>query len=1198
VPGLEEIALKSLEKSKERRYRSAGEFSAEITRFLEGQSIHARPLSAAQRSWRWFVKRRAVAISTSAAILMGLIALVAVFRGKDERIVQVERVKVVNVGNKEDPARKSALELIDRLESDFRYADAARGCEALLAKTSEDGQRGALRRRRDDLQLQADLFEGLAFRIGPSLAPMSAFRLLGEPPSEVRFVGAEPATLTVEQDGKPVTISWARVDPRQLLELIKVAWPDMAPRSSLSLGVWCLRQGLTEEATALFSRPKTGAEAAESRRYQEELKSREQKLDSTEAQQVTRLVGEAEAALAKGDLIIARARYERALILTKDDPRVLSGLEKVSELGKKKETAASPEPKAVGSGAEAKSPPAQTEAWVRLQVPGTQILRDFAAAHGKISPALRKGDLAGAAVAWNEAQRVLGRRAVVFERMTGDLDLERDRSLRDDVENWLVADKGNDDLTLRQVFALRDLLVLSSALGELDAAVDRLIQGKTEVQLPSAETGKTRKGSFERSKGKIWFNEIVTMGKDQAVVGAPFDLHGKDGKGLSFTDTATLLRIDRVKQGSADPVRRLGEALLVSYPPAHRMEALQDLEKEIAGKPEERRFRLKEYLVFRDNPVLFRVDLLGLEQRSNWSLPRNAGEVDDFGLTLRPIGAASAAFEGFWLEPGMKVEIKFRLLTPVLSENEEVSFGLATQNSNYVLKWMEGANFYPKPTTADATFLDLTVTNASPTFVSFPYDPGKFTTMVLEYAVKGLTVKVGGTEVGTIPYRIPGKRLLSVIARKVPVQFTRIEVTNILEAPPEKAPATAEAAKPEAPKPESARGDVKPEPAKLPEPAAVAPVNPQTAKVDEAVRRAIAVLRASLTSAKTPFNFGGRQMSHAELAAWTLLSAGVPPEDRDLRDLIFQMTTTKLEATICVALQAMVLERVDRIKYQKRIWQCAQFLVDNQSAKGTWGYGSPSIYVDDVPSVPNRVDKKRDGDGFDQVNSFFAAMGLRACRNAGIALPKPVLDMTIQWNRAAQKRSVPGDAQGLPKLTGWPVGDPRGWCYADHADHEPYGSTTAATVAAQAILASLWDDDGGKRCSWKKEKSIADGLAWLMKYYSATYNPGPFEFAQMSKDSKNQWMFYLFALEQAMVLTGVEDLGAHSWYSDVSKVLVEIQDSNGTWGGRTATTEVPAGAAPVQLPYPQSPLADHCFAILALKRAGQPLPDLSKTKKK
>jgi hypothetical protein len=378
----------------------------------------------------------------------------------------------------------------------------------------------------------------------------------------------------------------------------------------------------------------------------------------------------------------------------------------------------------------------------------------------------------------------------------------------------------------------------------------------------------------------------------------------------------------------------------------------------------------------------------------------------------------------------------------------------------------------------------------------------------------------------------------------------------------------------------------------------------KAASVDEAVKRGVETLKLGAGKLKG-FTFKDRRLYYRELLLWTYLNSGVPADDPEVKSLLTEMLEDKLESTFGVSLQAMVLERLDRAKYQKRLAMCAQFLVDNQSAQGMWGYGSPSIYVEDMaydfPAKPGTapakrivVEKKRDGDEGDQINAFFAALGLRACRDAGIFVKKPVLDLAIQWNRTSHKR--PGVPSAPLKGKEWTGGSPAGWCYRDHADHEAYGSPTAATVAAQAVWFSLWDEDGGKKLSWKKDKSVQDGVAWLLKNYSVTYNPGPYEHAQMTISSKNQYLFYLFALGQAMVLLGIDDLGGHAWHAEGSKVLLEAQQENGAWGGFGVALRLDE-PDDLRGRYATSSLADTCFAILFLKKAGQQLPDTTKPKK-
>lgn len=59
---LDTIVLKCLEKSPIKRYATAADLAEELTRFLEGQPIHARPISRVERGWRWCLRNRAVAV--------------------------------------------------------------------------------------------------------------------------------------------------------------------------------------------------------------------------------------------------------------------------------------------------------------------------------------------------------------------------------------------------------------------------------------------------------------------------------------------------------------------------------------------------------------------------------------------------------------------------------------------------------------------------------------------------------------------------------------------------------------------------------------------------------------------------------------------------------------------------------------------------------------------------------------------------------------------------------------------------------------------------------------------------------------------------------------------------------------------------------------------------------------------------------
>lgn len=74
---LETICLKAMAKEPSRRYATAADFAADLRRFLAGVPILARPVSAAERCWRW-CKRNSTVAGLSASVVLLLVAGIAV----------------------------------------------------------------------------------------------------------------------------------------------------------------------------------------------------------------------------------------------------------------------------------------------------------------------------------------------------------------------------------------------------------------------------------------------------------------------------------------------------------------------------------------------------------------------------------------------------------------------------------------------------------------------------------------------------------------------------------------------------------------------------------------------------------------------------------------------------------------------------------------------------------------------------------------------------------------------------------------------------------------------------------------------------------------------------------------------------------------------------------------------------------------
>ena len=367
------------------------------------------------------------------------------------------------------------------------------------------------------------------------------------------------------------------------------------------------------------------------------------------------------------------------------------------------------------------------------------------------------------------------------------------------------------------------------------------------------------------------------------------------------------------------------------------------------------------------------------------------------------------------------------------------------------------------------------------------------------------------------------------------------------------------------------------------------------ASVDKAIEKGLAFLK---TSDSPKAHVGDSD----ELKLLTFIEGGTPASDPVVQALVAKCSEAPLEKTYKVALLAMCLESLDRVKYQQKIAQCGQFLLDNVKPNGGFAYGEPTAFVNDVaykmppkdvasggakakpvniegdakekPKVLNKIklSKKKDGpaERSDNSNAQYAALGMRACFDAGIVFPKDVVEKCRQYWVANQHPGEKGDAKGKPSVAsgvGIPVGDPRGWCYSDSQGADcghggnAYSSMTAGAIGAVCI----YDYILGKE--WKKEKVVLDGLAWLDKNWSVKENIGP---PETSKGATNGWLYYyLYAIERTGMLYDTALIGNHDWYLDGARELLAAQQANGSWDAS----------------HFKHPTWDTCFAILFLKRA-------------
>jgi hypothetical protein len=222
----------------------------------------------------------------------------------------------------------------------------------------------------------------------------------------------------------------------------------------------------------------------------------------------------------------------------------------------------------------------------------------------------------------------------------------------------------------------------------------------------------------------------------------------------------------------------------------------------------------------------------------------------------------------------------------------------------------------------------------------------------------------------------------------------------------------------------------------------------------------------------------------------------------------------------------------------------------------------------------------------DLSSTQLATLALFAAQRLGIRTERGVWEDILAFSMAQQETAGPDVVYRDPV-------DPsttrkaraRGFAYLSTSDKphesEPRGGMTACGLANLEMARFVLTEGGRKREAWDKRKDAAavqeaifDGIAWLDRNWS------PFEDPHARK-SNIYHVYWLYALERAMDLLGLQLVGGHRWYNEMGQELLNRQ-RDGHWA-----TKGNAGGHDV---------LDTCFALLFLKRAtSDQIPNTSVT---
>jgi serine/threonine protein kinase/Flp pilus assembly protein TadD len=154
------ICMKCLRKEPEKRYKSAGDLAADLQRFLDGQPIHARPISAREKVLRWFRRRPAIATALLAAVFFVAFATTAgVIWARARAVAENERVQRVATARAEllvseqlrNESRSASRRMARQLTT--QALAAAKRADGLLQDGDDHDLRGSIDRQVSELEM-------------------------------------------------------------------------------------------------------------------------------------------------------------------------------------------------------------------------------------------------------------------------------------------------------------------------------------------------------------------------------------------------------------------------------------------------------------------------------------------------------------------------------------------------------------------------------------------------------------------------------------------------------------------------------------------------------------------------------------------------------------------------------------------------------------------------------------------------------------------------------------------------------------------------------------------------------------------------------------------------------------------------------------------------------------------------------------
>lgn len=319
----------------------------------------------------------------------------------------------------------------------------------------------------------------------------------------------------------------------------------------------------------------------------------------------------------------------------------------------------------------------------------------------------------------------------------------------------------------------------------------------------------------------------------------------------------------------------------------------------------------------------------------------------------------------------------------------------------------------------------------------------------------------------------------------------------------------------------------------------------EQAAIDKAIDRGVEYLAGAQLLDGTWGSHPEYGTGHTAFTVYTLLESGVAPEDPTIQLALGALEALPSDHTYAASCLVLALSAMHDERFRPRIEAAVQDLVDWQSGQDLFSYPI-------LPGYPGTLPP-------DLSNTLYAALAFRAAEQNGLQVPDKI------WNDLAEGtlRCLTKELLLGANATGKAGKRAAGFSYRV-GTNEPTGSMTTAGLSVLAVAQEGTDGKLPPALVQRARGATELGLAWLDRNMYWDGNPG---------QGNAHHYFWIYGVERAGTLLGLEVLGGVDWYWSGAAYLVRKQKDNGSWASVRDTDE------PV----------DTLLALLFLERATVPI---------